>query len=137
VKRSLRVRSFFLIVAIASIVWCGAGLAPAPANADYTITLCGTAFFANGVSGYEPFPGIGEQCTSNPKAMILDGNWVPTTEGYLGELTLGHAYAVGVSTPAHITISGVNAVLTSEAYRSGATAELQVGGSAGSNPDQL
>jgi hypothetical protein len=64
--------------------------------------------------------------------MTLGGNWVSTTAGYLGELTGNHSYAVSVSTPGHITISGVNVVLTSEAPRSGGSVpELLVGDTSG------
>jgi hypothetical protein len=101
------------------------------ARADYTIALCGFPPFANGASGYEPYPGVAEQCTGNSPSMTLDGNWVSTTEGYLGELTAGHLYAIGITAPGHITISGVKAALTAEAWRSGSLPELLVGDTSG------
>jgi hypothetical protein len=121
-----------LILTCSLTICAGAVTMPSLARADYTIALCGFPPFANGATGDEPYPGVAEQCTSNPASMTLGGNWVSTTAGYLGELTGNHSYAVSVSTPGHITISGVNVVLTSEAPRSGGSVpELLVGDTSG------
>jgi hypothetical protein len=127
----LGTRPYLIIVMLTALMMLGASTVPSPAKADYTIALCGSSPLTNGASGHEAYSGVGYQCTSNPPAISLTGNWVSTTEGYLGELLGGHTYAVGVSAPGRITISGVNAVLTSEARWSGSVAELQVGDDGG------
>ncbi len=122
-----RTGSFLVIAVTAVMVLYSMSVAPTPAMADYTVSLCGAPFLTNGAGGHEPYSEVGYRCTSQPPAIALDGAYVPTTEGYLGMLTLGHTYAVGVSVPGRLTISSVDVVLTSEPFRSGSTVELQAG----------
>jgi hypothetical protein len=127
----LRTQSLLIVALTGLMILYGASASPRLAEADYTITLCGSPPLTNGAGGHEPYSNIRYQCTSNPPAIALDGSYVSTTEGYLGMLTGGHTYAVGISAPGRLTISSANIVLTSEVRRSGSPVELQVGDTSG------
>ena len=97
------------------------------AQADYPITLCGPSLITNGATGYEPYPFVTYDCTNDPPVISMTGMSSYSKEELtdLGMLQAGHKYGISFNAPGHITITGVTAVLTSEARRSGSPVELQ------------